>query len=151
MSDKLVKMLSTWFYVGNIRGAPGTLASAVGAIMAVLLSFNTILYIMVFGIVTAIGYMVCGKMEAILDKKDPGCIVIDEVAGVMIAFFLMPLRWDVIITAFFLFRAFDMFKIYPVNKFERFEGSQGIMADDLFAGLYTNIVMQFAIRWAGMI
>jgi len=77
--------------------------------------------------------------------------VIDEVAGVMLAFFLLPLTPAVAVTTFFLFRAFDMFKIYPVNKFEEIEGSAGVMLDDLFAGLYTNITMQIAVRWAGLL
>jgi len=90
-------------------------------------------------------------MEKILKKKDPGCVVIDEVAGIMIALFLLPLTPAVVITTFFLFRAFDMFKTFPVNKIEHFEGSIGVMTDDLVAGIYTNIVMQCAIRWAGII
>ncbi|MCK5082005.1 MAG: phosphatidylglycerophosphatase A [Candidatus Omnitrophica bacterium] len=151
MSDKLVKMFSTWFYVGDLPGAPGTAASAVAVLMAVIFAPNTFLYILVTIAVTVLGFAVSGRMETILDRKDPGCIVIDEVAGVMIAFFLLPLTWPVIITAFFLFRAFDMFKIYPVNKFEEIEGGTGVMMDDLVAGLYTNIVMQLAVRWAGVI
>lgn len=151
MSDKIIKMLSTWFYVGNLPVAPGTAASAVGVVIAIICSSSMALYIFITLIVTILGFMVSGKMEAILGQKDPGCIVIDEVAGVMIAFFLLPLTPVVIITAFFLFRAFDMFKIYPVNKFEQLEGSTGVMMDDVIAGLYTNIVMQFAIRGAGII
>ena len=151
MSDKLVKMFSTWFYVGDLPGAPGTAASAVAVLMVVIFAPNTFLYILVTIAVTVLGFAVSGRMETILDRKDPGCIVIDEVAGVMIAFFLLPLTWPVIITAFFLFRAFDMFKIYPVNKFEEIEGGTGVMMDDLVAGLYTNIVMQLAVRWAGVI
>ena len=151
MSDKIVKMLSTWFYIGNFPVAPGTAASAVGAIMAIICSPNMFLTIIVILIVTILGFMVSGRMEEILDQIDPGCIVIDEVAGVMIAFFLLPMTPVVIVTAFFLFRAFDMFKIYPVNKFEQMEGSTGVMMDDVIAGLYTNIVMQFAIRGAGII
>ena len=151
MSDKLVKLFSTWFYIGNMPGAPGTAASAAAVLLAVIFSRNIFLYILVFIAVTILGFMVSGRMEKILDRKDPGCIVIDEVAGVMVAFFLLPLTWPVVITTFFLFRAFDMFKIYPVNKFEEMEGSAGVMMDDLIAGLYTNIVMQCAIRWAGII
>ena len=151
MSDKLVKMLSTWFYVGDLPGAPGTAASAVAVLMAVIFAPNTFLYILVTIAVTVLGFAVSGRMETILDRKDPGCIVIDEVAGVMIAFFLLPLTWPVIITAFFLFRAFDMFKIYPVNKFEEIEGGTGVMMDDLVAGLYTNIVMHLAVRLAGVV
>ena len=151
MSDKLVKMLSTWFYVGDLPGAPGTAASAVAVLMAVIFAPNTFLYILVTIAVTVLGFAVSGRMEAILGRKDPGCIVIDEVAGIMIAFFLLPLTWPVIITAFFLFRAFDMFKIYPANKFEEIEGGTGVMMDDLVAGLYTNIVMQLAVRLAGVV
>jgi len=151
VSDKLVKMLSTWFYVGNIPGAPGTAASAVAVLMAVIFAPNTFLYVLVAIIVTVLGFKVSGRMEEILDRKDPGCIVIDEVAGIMVAFFLLPLTIPVVITAFFLFRAFDMFKIYPVNKLEKIEGATGVMMDDLIAGLYTNIVMQLAVRWAGII
>ncbi len=151
MSDKLVKMFSTWFYVGDLPGAPGTAASAVAVLMTVIFAPNTFLYILVTIAVTVLGFAVSGRMETILDRKDPGCIVIDEVAGVMIAFFLLPLTWPVIITAFFLFRAFDMFKIYPVNKFEEIEGGTGVMMDDLVAGLYTNIVMHLAVRLAGVV
>jgi len=151
MSDKIVKMLSTWFYVGKFTVAPGTAASAVGAIMAMVCSPNMILYILVTLIVIIVGFMVSGRMEKILDQKDPGCVVIDEVAGILLAFFLLPMTPVVIIVGFFLFRAFDMFKIYPVDKFEQLEGSTGVMMDDLIAGIYTNIVMQFAIRTAGII
>lgn len=151
MSDKMVKMLSTWFYVGNLPVVPGTAASAVGAVMAIICMPSTFLYICVTLIVTILGFMVSGKMEDLLDQKDPGCIVIDEVAGIMIAFFLLPLTPLVIVVTFFLFRAFDMFKIYPVNKFEKLERSTGVMMDDVIAGLYTNIVMHIAVRWAGII
>jgi len=151
MSDKLVKMLSTWFYIGDLPGAPGTFASAAAVLMAVILSPNMFLYVLVAVVVTVLGFKVSGRMEGILGRKDPGCIVIDEVAGVMIAFFLLPLTPAVVITAFFLFRAFDMFKIYPANKFEEIGGATGVMVDDLVAGLYTNIVMQIAVRWAGII
>lgn len=150
MSDKLVKLLSTWFHIGNAPAAQGTAASAAALLMAVICAPNLILYGLVTLVVTVVGFMVSGRMEEIIKKKDPSCVVIDEVAGVMIAFFLLPMSWPVMITAFFLFRAFDMFKIYPVNKFEALSGGTGIMMDDVIAGLYTNIVMQFAIRGAGL-
>ena len=151
MSDKVVKLLSTWFHVGDIPGAPGTMASAVGVLMVLILHPNMFFYVLTFAIVTVLGFGVSGKMEKILDRKDPSCVVIDEVAGVMLAFFLLPLTPAAIVTAFFLFRAFDMFKIIPVNLFEKLEGSKGIMLDDLIAGAYTNIVMQIAVRWTGII
>ena len=67
----------------------------------------------------------------------------------MISFFLLPPTTSVLITAFFLFRAFDMFKIYPVNKFEPLKGGVGVMMDDIIAGIYTFIVMHLALRFIG--
>lgn len=151
MSDKFVKMTSTFFYVGNSPVAPGTLASFVGALICIILWDSTWTYLMVTLGVTALGLVVSGPMEDLLGNKDPSCVVIDEVAGIMLALFMLPLQWPVLITAFFLFRALDMFKLYPVNEMEKFEGGLGIMMDDIVAGVYTNIVMHIAVRWAGII
>ncbi len=148
MSDGFVRITSTVFYIGNFPVAPGSLASFAGALLCILLADMPFAYILVLIAVTVLGLLVSGPMEDLLDKKDPGCVVIDEVSGIMLALFLLPLDLTVYITAFFLFRAFDMFKLYPVNKFEEFEGGLGIMTDDVVAGIYTNIIMHIAIRWA---
>ena len=150
MRDHLARLLSTFFYVGNVPVAPGSLASLAGTLLAVIFHGDPAVYIVFWGAITLVGFAVSGRVEKLLGQKDPSCVVIDEVSGIMIAFFLIPLTWPTVFTAFFLFRAFDMFKIYPVNRFEELPGAVGIMADDLWAGLYTNIVMQLAIRWAGM-
>ena len=81
-----------------------------------------------------------------MNKKDPSCVVIDEVSGVMIALFMLPIIPSVLFTAFFLFRAFDMFKIYPANKIEKLPSSYGIMFDDIIAGIYTNMTMHIALK-----
>jgi len=151
MSDKFVKLVSTFFYIGNIPPAPGTLASAATVLVCFLLHKSLILYVLAFIIFTRLGFMVSARMEKIVGKKDPGCVVIDEVSGVMISYFMLPFNWPVVFTTFFLFRAFDMFKIYPANIMEERGGSFGIMMDDIVAGIYTNIVMQVAIRLAGII
>ena len=151
MSDKIVRLLSTFFYLGNFPVAPGTLASFAGMLIAVTLSSFFWTYIILTAVIVFLGFKVTGRMEKILKKKDPSCVVIDEVAGILISFFCLPLTPTILIVTFFLFRAFDMFKIYPVNKFEAMEGATGIMMDDLVAGVYTNLVMQLAIRWAHLI
>ena len=150
MPRKLVELFATFFYVGRFPVAPGTLASFVGALMAIVVSKQLVMYVLLTGIVTIIGFAVGGQMEKIVKEKDPSCVVIDEVAGIMISLFMLPLTPAVIVTTFFLFRAFDMFKIYPVNKLEKLNGAAGIMTDDLVAGLYTNLIMQVAVRWAGI-
>ncbi len=143
----LIRAITTFFFIGYFPVMPGTLASAVGALIAISLRSHNIFYIFVWGIVTFLGFLWSGQMEALVGKKDPSCVVIDEVSGVMIAFFLLPAKLSVWATAFFLFRAFDMFKIYPANAFERQKGGVGIMMDDVVAGLYANLIMHVAIRF----
>ena len=151
MLNDLVRLLATFFYVGYLPMAPGSMASAAGVLIVLILSSSHELYMAAFVAITILGFVVSGRMEEIAREKDPGCVVIDEVAGILLAFYALPLTWPVIITAFFLFRAFDMFKIYPVNKLEKMPGSVGIMMDDLVAGVYTNLVMQIAVRLADLI
>ena len=118
-----------------------------GGLIAVYLSHSLGLYLAVWLVITVLGFMASDRMEAIEGKKDPGCIVVDEVSGVMIAFFLLPHTVSVLVTAYFLFRAFDMFKIYPANKLESLKGGVGVMMDDVIAGVYTNLVMQIALKF----
>jgi len=151
MSEKFVRIMATFFYIGNFPVAPGSMASLAGALIAISLHQNVFLYILVTIAATLIGFVVSGPMEELANEKDPSCVVIDEVAGIMIAFFLLPISVPIVIVTFFLFRAFDMFKIYPVNKFEEIEGGAGIMMDDVFAGFYTNVIMHIAIRLVGMV
>jgi len=151
MSDKLIQLFATFFYIGHFPAASGTLASVAGVFISIGLCHNPVGYIFFLLMITLIGFTVSGPMEKLIRQKDPSCIVIDEVAGVMLAFFLLPLNMPVLVTAFFLFRAFDMFKIYPVNKFEALGGSSGVMMDDLIAGIYTNITMHAAIWFSGFV
>ncbi len=151
MSDNWIKIICTFFNVGKFPFAPGTLASAVGVLIYSVLEKNYFVYFMFLTACLVVGFKACAKIEAIFNQKDPSSVVIDEVAGVLIAFFALPLSWPVVITTFFLFRAFDMFKLYPVNKFDNMEGGFGIMMDDVVAGIYTNVTMQIAVRWAGII
>ncbi len=151
MGDRVVKALSTFFYIGKFPMAPGSAASLAGAFLGVIFHQAWVVYGIVFAVVTIAGFTTAGKMEALMGEKDPGCVVIDEVSGILIAFFLLPVNWATFWTAFFLFRAFDMFKIYPASKFEAQGGAYGIMMDDIMAGVYTFAVMQIAVRLVGMI
>ena len=145
----LAKLLSTFFYIGYSPLAPGSAASLAGVVICYALESHTALYLVVWALVTAAGFAFAGQMEKVAGKKDPSCVVIDEVSGMMIALFMLPFKWPVVISAFFLFRAFDMFKIYPANKMESLPGAAGIMMDDIVAGIYTNVVMQIVIKLVG--
>ncbi|MCG2813717.1 MAG: phosphatidylglycerophosphatase A [Thermodesulfovibrionales bacterium] len=84
-----------------------------------------------------------GKKVFSEQKKDPSCIVIDEFTGYMATLLFLPLSWGYIIAAFVLFRFFDILKPPPLRKLEDvFNGGFGIMADDIGAAVYTNLVLQ---------
>ena len=102
----------------------------------------TIMLVVIF-FVTMAGIWAATRAERLVRKKDPSIVVIDEVAGQMIALLSGPFwihTWWSIFTAFLLFRAFDIWKPYPVRHLERLESGLGIMADDVLAGAYALIV-----------
>jgi phosphatidylglycerophosphatase A len=94
-------------------------------------------------LVTLAGIWAASRAEKAVQKKDPSIVVIDEVAGQMIALlsgpFWLPTWWS-ILTAFILFRVFDIWKPYPIRRLEGLESGLGIMADDVLAGVYALIV-----------
>lgn len=81
--------------------------------------------------------------ERLFNKKDPSYVVIDEFAGYIVSLLFLPLSWGYIIAAFFLFRIFDIIKPPPLRKLEySLKGGFGIMADDIGAAVYTNLLLQ---------
>ena len=94
-------------------------------------------------LLTMVGIWAASRAEKALRKKDPSAVVIDEVAGQMIALLSGPFwlhTWWSVITAFLLFRLFDIWKPYPIRRLEHLESGLGIMADDVLAGAYALIV-----------
>ena len=104
--------------------------------------------LLVILLVTLIGIWAASRTEKVQQKKDPSIVVIDEVAGQMIALLSGPFwiqTWWSILTAFILFRLFDIWKPYPVRRLESLESGLGIMADDVLAGIYALIVNSLLI------
>ena len=94
--------------------------------------------------VTIVGTWAASRTERITGRKDPGKVVVDEVAGQLIALMAVPAGlWIgfpvLVLVAFILFRFFDIVKPYPARKLEGIPGGLGIMADDLVAGLYAYL------------
>jgi phosphatidylglycerophosphatase A len=88
--------------------------------------------------VTYLGIWAATRTEKVTGRKDPGIVVVDEVAGQLITFLFLP--WDspawVFAVGFVLFRVFDIWKPYPIRRLESLESGLGIMADDVLAGIY---------------
>lgn len=149
--------LATVGPVGHCPVAPGTAGSLVGVILTVIiqrLRFAPWAYCLTMGVVIAVifalGVWAAGGAERFYGEQDPGCVVIDEVAGQMVVFvFRSGAGWLVLLVGFILFRIFDVLKPFPARRAEHLPGGWGIMCDDLAAGAYgaaALFVVGFAIR-----
>ena len=149
--EKSVMVLATGCFAGYIPFAPGTFGSIVGLPLCFLLSKTklsvAITFILIF-IFFAI--WIADKAEKILMQNDPGCIVIDEIAGIMVTFFGMPFNTISVAAGFVTFRIIDIFKPFPIRFMERrLTGGVGVVADDLIAGVYSNIALRLLFITTG--
>jgi phosphatidylglycerophosphatase A len=80
-------------------------------------------------------------------REDPGFVVIDEVAGQMIALIGAPLSWNYLLASFILFRSFDVVKPFPLRRLEKLPAGTGIMMDDVGAGLYALVLLQLWLHF----
>lgn len=145
--DFLIKAISTVFFIGYLPLIPGTFGSLAGIGFFYLLKGATVVNYFLFILVTIVlGLITSGWTEKLLNKKDPGCIVIDEVAGMLIALSFIAYDFKLIFLAFLIFRILDTLKPFPAGRLQHWRGSVGVLADDLIAGIYTNIVLQVIIK-----
>lgn len=150
ISDRAAITISSFFYIGYLPLVPGTFGSLAGLGLIYILRNNSPSAYLTTGLaITLLGFLVSGKAEKALGKKDCRYIVIDEVAGIFLSLAFLPCGGpQVFIAGFILFRLLDTFKPYPAGSFEKMPGSSGIMSDDLVAGAYTNIILQVVLRLA---
>jgi len=151
---RLATLISTFFGVGAIPGAPGTVAAAAALPIgyALLLYCGTSALVIAALFATAIGVWASGAHAKAIAKEDPGSSVIDEVAGQLFA--LLPIavtgtEADLVpvLVAFFLFRLFDIFKPWPISALENFDGGWGIMADDVASGIISAAILWALLNW----
>ena len=122
--------------------APGTFGSLVG--VGIFLLLPSIAIPIIILVVTFAGIWAGTRTEELAARKDPGKIVVDEVAGQLIALFpLVFVKWSIltVIVSFILFRFFDIVKPYPANRLQELKGGAGVMFDDLVAGAYAAIIV----------
>jgi len=146
-------IIATFFGSGFGRPGPGTWASVatVGLWFALARFANPasqpILAIATAIAVTLVGIPAATRVARVLGRKDPSQVVIDEVAGQMIALIYVPLNWHNALAALILFRAFDITKPFPIRRIEHLPEGTGIMLDDVGAGLYALAVMQLLLHF----
>ncbi|MBI1736637.1 MAG: phosphatidylglycerophosphatase A [Candidatus Rokubacteria bacterium] len=141
LSDRTAVLVATLFGAGRVPFAPGTLASAITAGVLALAPFTRGSLVLFFVVVTIGGIWASHHAERVIGGKDPGAIVIDEVAGMTLSVLAVPLTPAVLAVAFVLFRVFDVVKPFPAGRSQRIRGGVGVMIDDLIAGLYALLVV----------
>ena len=142
--------------VGYSPLAPGTFGSLVGVGIFLLLVWaappSALVAVVVVSIiaVTFAGIWAGTRTEQLSGRKDPGKVVVDEVAGQLIALFPLTLfaHWSslAVMLSFILFRFFDIVKPYPANRLQELNGGAGVMFDDLVAGVYGAVIVSIFLR-----
>ena len=142
-ANRLAIALATGFGSGLAPVASGTFGTLVAVPLAWLLLRETSAYPMVQLVLVAAAAAIAiwsANVAALhFGLKDPGQIVVDEIAGYLVTVALLPPGWATLLAAFVLFRVFDIAKPPPCRWAEGLPGGVGIVADDLLAGLYANL------------
>jgi len=136
--------IATGCYSGKIPFAPGTFGTVAAIpfalVFLIIPSWFHGLYIV--SLILAAIYF-ADQAEKILETKDPGCIVIDEIAGYVVTLSLVPVNIYTLAAGFFIFRFFDIVKPAPVKYFENnFPGGAGVVLDDIMAGILSAVVLK---------
>jgi phosphatidylglycerophosphatase A len=145
---RLALFVCTFGGVGYSPVAPGTAGSAAGLVVYAVLRLAGAtpgVEALIIGIIIVAGIWSGTIAERHFGTTDPGPGVIDEVAGMLVTLYALPTGWVMAIGGFFLFRALDVFKPYPAQRFERLHGGLGMMADDVMVAVYGNLLLRAAL------
>ena len=170
VSDRAALIIATCG-VGHIPLAPGTWGSLLGIVVYVAFLYasvpvsafaytrglnaeqfqalqTTLELALLIGIVW-VGIWAATRAEPLLGGKDPGAVIIDEIAGQLVTFLFVPftLPMWMIPVGFLLFRFFDIWKPYPIRRVESLESGLGVMGDDLVAGVYAGTVLSLIMAF----
>ena len=148
----LAVMVATVAGIGRMPVASGTFGSLVAVpflpALATLRAESPMTVVLLVAVLVALAVWSAGRAEEILGGHDHSRIVIDEVAGQVIAGLFMPPSWLAAGIAFVLFRVFDIVKPFPAGLIDgKVEGGLGVVGDDLIAGLYAGLGTWLAMRF----
>lgn len=149
-------LLAAGLGVGYVPGLPGTLGTALGVALSwglLAAPIGWLGYALITIVLFAVGVPLCGWAARHLGKDDPSLVVWDELASAPIVFFLVAWpssqTWWVLLVGFAAHRFFDILKPWPICRLERLPGGWGIMADDVLAAVYAQVVLRIALAWFG--
>jgi phosphatidylglycerophosphatase A len=148
LKEDAVMFLATGFYIGNIPFAPGTFGSLIGLPLSFALAgvspASAILCTLLF---IFLAICIADAAEKILKQNDPGCIVIDEIAGMVVTLIGLPFNLNTVVIGFIIFRILDILKPFPIRNLDkRIPGGLGVVADDVAAGIIANLLLRIVIQ-----
>jgi phosphatidylglycerophosphatase A len=152
-TSQVATLVATFLGIGRLRPGPGTWASATTTLLwaafayCLSLAMRTPVAVALALILILIGIPSATRVARASGIKDPQFVVIDEVAGQLVALIAVPLAWKSFLAGFILFRAFDIVKPPPVRQLEALPEGTGIVLDDIAAGLYALLVMHLLMRF----
>ena len=141
----LAKLISSFLGIGYIvpKGA-GTITAAIGCMIWYLVPTQAIdTWVLFFFIVSL--FLIGVWSSSMVEKhwgKDNNKVVVDELLGICVSLFLLPVTWKYILASFLFFRFFDIIKPLYIRKAEQLPSGWGVMTDDLLAGIFTNLLLQ---------
>lgn len=124
--------------IGYLPFAPGTYGSAFACIFVYLFPgvFTHPLFVAIFIVVS-----LTALNSLVMEEKDPSNVVVDEVAGMFVSMAGHTISFPGLLSGFVLFRFFDIVKPYPIRKVEALRKGYGILADDVVAGIFVNLIL----------
>jgi phosphatidylglycerophosphatase A len=152
--------LATAFGVGRVPFAPGTFGAMLGLPLSLASGWlasriadkppaTVVVEAALVAVVCTLGIPICSRAAALMGRKDPGAIVLDEVASMPLALLIVPMADrtpQLLAVAFVILRIFDIGKPFPCRQLERLPAGLGIMADDWGAAAWTAVCLAIA-RW----
>ena len=154
LTDHLALGIARLGVAGLSPKGPGTCGSFVALVLApwCFMPLAPLVQVAVLAVVFTVGSWAAGRAEVILNEKDPGQVVVDELLGQWVA--LMPLGgvvniWQ-LLAAFVLFRTLDIAKPWPIKASENWlPGGYGVMLDDLIGGIGAAAILWLGLRFLG--
>ncbi len=147
--DRTALVLATGLGIGMVPVMPGTFGTLWGLPLAWGLNRAGWPLPIELAAITAIflaGIPLCDRAARLFGKKDPGCVVFDEIAALPVVFLLVRITFSTAILGFIWFRIFDIAKPWPVRRLERLPGGLGIMIDDVVAAIYAGIALWLTVK-----
>ena len=141
----MINFFLSFFSVGYIKYAPGTIASILAAFIWFLLPTSYSQQILIILILSVLGFLFCYKISKKIKESDPSYIVIDEVVGTFLSLLFLPKVISFYIISLFIFRFFDILKPSIIFHSEKIKNGVGIMLDDIISGFLTFLIIHILI------